>query len=131
MRTPPYRLGVASLVLVAALAAASCKRFPGGVNVHAQPPGPPPASKIDEPPPLHTGGLGVLGATPDGKQGPGSSPASQGDPVAAAIATGVGAAVVGKTVVDTAVKCTRPYASADCLAGPGAHAGESDAGAPR
>lgn len=131
MTSSPRRLGVLSILVVCGLAAASCKRLPGAVNLTAQPAGPPPASKIDDPPPLHTGGLGVLGATPDGKQGPGASPASQGDPVAAAIATGVGAAVIGKTVVDTAVKCTRPYASADCLAGPGATPTEADAGAPR
>jgi hypothetical protein len=116
-------------MLALGLAAGACKRLPGSLSVGAQPPAP--ASKIDEPPPLHTGGLGVLGSSPSAQQGPGPNPGAHGSPVAEGVAAGIGAAVVGKTVVDTAVKCTRPYASADCLAGPGATPTESDAGAPR
>jgi hypothetical protein len=63
-------------------------------------------------------------------QGPGSSPASAGNPVAGGLATGVGLLVVGATIVKTADACSRPNASPICLRGPSAADSTADAGAP-
>jgi hypothetical protein len=84
--------------------------------------GPAAGAAMDEPPPLHTGGLSVISGHPD-------APGHHGNPVAEAVATGIGAGVIGATVVETAVNCAQPGASAECLAGPGPADTVGDAGA--
>jgi len=78
-----------------------------------------PSHSPDEPPPLHTGGLDVAVSGPDGAQGPGSDPASHGDPTAAALATGIGIGVLGAGAAATVVACSQPGATEGCLRGPG------------
>lgn len=84
---------------------------------------PPPPGMIDEPPPLHTGGLSVLNGHPE-------APGFHGNPAAAAVATGIGAAAFGAAAVKTIEVCSLPDASVGCLKGPGPSGVESDAGAP-
>ena len=115
-------------MLALALASLSCKGFLRTFTPHPQPP-PPPGAALDEPPPSHTGGLGVLSVGPSG-QGPGVSPGLHGDPVAGGIATGVGVLVAGATVTKTVAACAQPDASLACLRGPGPADNVSDAGTP-
>ena len=118
---------VVSRVLVVVVAsvtpAIGCKTLaPGGST-------PAPAMRgIDEPPPSHTGGLDVITVSPSGHQGPGASPGSHGDPVAEAIATGIGVATMGAAAARTAGACAQPDASPTCLRGPGPSSTEGDAG---
>lgn len=115
-----------ALVVSASLApAVGCKALSRSVTPSSSPP--PQQRGIDEPPPLHTGGLDVLGSTPAG-QGPAGNPGSHGDPIAEGIATGIGIATVGATAARTANACARPDASATCLRGPGPADNERDAG---
>jgi hypothetical protein len=113
-----------TIIVAASLTPAiGCKTFGRSVG----PPAPSPTQRgIDEPPPLHTGGLDVLGTGPG--QGPGSSPGSHGDPVAEAIATGVGMATIGVTAARTVNACAQVDASANCVRGPGPADNERDAG---
>lgn len=84
---------------------------------------------LDQPPPLHTGGLGVLSVGPSG-QGPGASPGSHGDPAAGGLAAAIGLVVLGATVTKTVSACSQPDASPACLRGPGPADSVSDAGSP-
>lgn len=78
-----------------------------------------PNAALDQPPPLHTGGLGVLSVDAEtGRQGPDDS-RSHGDATAEAIATGVGILAIGTAAASTAIACSQPYSSAECLRGPG------------
>lgn len=129
MASPHRRWSALVLLLACFPLSISCKRVQGALTPHTQQ-GAAPGRTIDEPPALHTGGLGVLGATPEGRQGPGTSPGSAGNPVAAGIATGIGMAVVGGTVVKTAAACAQPNAPLTCLRGPGPADDASDGGAP-
>lgn len=121
-------LRAAVLVLALSLPTLSCKRFLRTFT--PQPPQQTPAyAALDEPPPLHTGGLGVLAVGPSG-QGPGPSPGSQGNPVAGGVATGVGLVVLGATAVKTVAACTQPDGGPGCLRGPGPADSIGDGGAP-
>lgn len=122
----PWKIAIVALAL--ALPTLSCKGF---MRTFAPDPHPPmaPNAALDQTPPLHTGGLDVLGSTPQG-QGPGPSPASHGSLAAGGIATGVGVIVLGAVATKTAMKCTAPDASAACLRGPGPADSVSDAGEP-
>src|SRR5262252_8432118 len=94
-----------ALVLIAPLLPAlGCKGMFAGSST------PPPRGSLDDPPPLHTGGLSVLSGHPE-------APGSHGDPTAGAIATGVGAATMGGAALTTLALCARADASAGCLAG--------------
>jgi hypothetical protein len=117
-----------ALVLAFLLPSLSCKGFLSVFTPQPQQQRPPSAA-LDTPPPLHTGGLGVLSVGPSG-QGPGPSPGSHGDPLAGGIATGIGLAVAGATVAKTVSACAQPDASPACLRGPGPADSVSDAGAP-
>jgi hypothetical protein len=77
----------------------------------------------EDPPPLHTGGLSVLKGHPD-------APGQHGSRVAAAVAAGIAAPVIGAIAVQTVANCASPDAGADCLAGPGPGGDVGDAGAP-
>ena len=113
-----------ALVVAASVAPPiGCKALGGGSAA------PTPTQRgIDEPPPLHTGGLDVLGSGPSGQQGPGASAGSHGDPVAEGIATGIGVAAMGGTAVKTVGACAQPDASPTCLRGPGPADTEHDGG---
>lgn len=118
-----------AIALVLAAPTLSCKRFLNVFTPHGAREPSPYASPMEGPLPLHTGGLDVLGSGPAG-QGPGPSPASQGNPIAGGIAAGVGAVVFGATAVKTVASCTAPNASPRCLRGPGPADVVADAGAP-
>ena len=122
----PWR--AAALLFAAFLPSIGCQRFLKVFTPRPQQ-AVAPGYAIDEPPPLHTGGLGVLGSTPMG-QGPGASPASAGSPVAGGLATGIGLLVVGATAVKTAASCAKPDASPACLSGPSAADSVRDGGTP-
>jgi hypothetical protein len=116
-----------AVALALALGCSSLRR--GAVKATAGPPAPPPGT-ADDPPPLHTGGLGVLGTGPGGvQQGIGPTGPGHGNPVAEAAATGIGTAILGVKAGQTVVDCTRPGAKVECLHGPGP-VFEADAGAP-
>jgi hypothetical protein len=119
----PWR--VALIVTATLLPAVGCKAFTNMFSSSPQPPptGPAGIAAADEPAPPHTGGLSVLSGHPE-------APGNHGSPAAGAIATGVGAAVIGAAAVKTAVKCNEPGATIDCLAGPGPGRIEADAGSP-
>lgn len=84
-------------------------------------PSPATMSTIDEPPPLHTGGLEVLSGSPP-------TPGHHGNPAAEAVATGLGAGILGVGAAKTMVNCAQPDAGPNCLAGPGPGGTENDAG---
>jgi hypothetical protein len=129
MMTPTFlRTATARVALVlisVLLPVLGCKGFPRAFG----PPPDPPRGSLDEPPPLHTGGLGVLGGGPSGPGSPFS--AGPGNAVAAGLATGIGMAAAGVVVEQTVDKCLQPGASAACLRGPGPRFDvEQDAGPP-
>ncbi len=78
-----------------------------------------PSRAPDDVAPLHTGGLEATVSSPEGVQGPGADPASHGDPVAGAIATGLALGILGSGAAAVAIDCSRPGATEDCLRGPG------------
>ena len=121
---------VLGAIVALSLGCASWRRSLSKSSVSASAGTPAPARGTgDDPPPLHTGGLGVLSSGPGGvQQGIGANPAGHGSPVAEAVATGVGATILGAKAAETVVDCTRPGARVECLQGPGPTF-ESDAGA--
>jgi hypothetical protein len=128
MERSRHGLRLGFVVLAGLLPALGCASLRRSFSSFADPSPAPALGFADEPPPLHTGGLGALVVGPGGQGAPSLSPAHYGNPSAAGLATGIGVAVLGTGAAGMVAECARPGASPTCLRGLGPMF-DSDAGA--